>query len=241
MKVSVVIPAFNEEKLLPATLAAVNAANVAWTDRGWNCETIVCNNNSTDRTGQVATEAGATVVFEPVNQIGRARNAGAARASGEWIVFVDADSQPSCDLFAAAASAIEKGNVIAGGTTIQIPAAAWDIRLMLTLWNTLSRVRGWMAGAFIFVDAQAFRKVGGFSSELFVGEELELAQKLKKLGRQERKKIVILNRTPLLTSGRKTELYSRKELTQFLFRFILQRKATQTNRAACNVWYDGRR
>ena len=77
MRVSVVIPAFNEEKLLPATLAAVRAAAGAFADRGWSWECVVCDNNPTDCTAELARAAGATVVFEPVNQIGRARDAGA--------------------------------------------------------------------------------------------------------------------------------------------------------------------
>src|SRR5215471_15202166 len=77
MKISIVIPAFNEEKLLPATLKAVNEARSAFGDRGWQSELIVCDNNSSDGTAVIAREAGAQVVFEPVNQIARARNTGA--------------------------------------------------------------------------------------------------------------------------------------------------------------------
>ena len=59
----------------------------------------MCDNNSKDRTAEIARAAGARVVFEPVNQIARARNAGAAAATGIWLVFVDADSHPSAALF----------------------------------------------------------------------------------------------------------------------------------------------
>ena len=104
MRVSVVLPAFNEEKLLPAALAAVKAASSAFTARGWEWECVVCDNNSTDGTSAVARAAGATVVFEPVNQIGRARDAGARAATGEWLVFIDADSTPSAELFASIAT-----------------------------------------------------------------------------------------------------------------------------------------
>ncbi len=241
MKISVVVPAFNEEKLLPKTLASIQTANGAWIKRGWSSETIVCNNNSTDRTGAVAEAAGAKVVFEPINQISRARNAGAAHATGDWIVFVDADSQPTLELFSAAADAIAEGRVIAGGSTLTLDAKGWDVYWMIRAWNLISRINGWMAGAFIFVDSTAFREIGGFSHELFVGEELDLAKKLRQLARKQKKKLVILNVAPLLTSARKTELYSRKELLQFFLRFILSRKATETDRKACNVWYDGRR
>ncbi len=81
MRISVVVPAFNEERLLGATLEAIRTAARAFDDRGgW--ELIVCDNNSTDRTAGIARAAGARVVFEPHNQISRARNRGAAAASG---------------------------------------------------------------------------------------------------------------------------------------------------------------
>src|SRR5438270_12832271 len=85
MKISVVVPAFNEERLLPGSLSSIRAAAEGFARLGWESELIVCDNNSNDRTAQIAKRAGAEVVFEPVNQIGRARNTGAARARGDWI------------------------------------------------------------------------------------------------------------------------------------------------------------
>src|SRR5215468_10973854 len=84
LKISVIIPAFNEERLLGATLAHVKSAMAAFTERQWKSELIVCDNNSTDATEALARAASATVVFEPINQIARARNSGAAAATGDW-------------------------------------------------------------------------------------------------------------------------------------------------------------
>ena len=77
MNLSIVIPAYNEEKLLPRTLQSVQAAAGAFTAAGWTFELIVCDNNSTDGTALLARAGGARVVFEPLNQIARARNTGA--------------------------------------------------------------------------------------------------------------------------------------------------------------------
>jgi glycosyltransferase involved in cell wall biosynthesis len=77
MLISVIIPAFNEEKLLKHTLGQIQYALKENRGQGFAWEIIVFDNNSTDRTAGVATEMGARVVFEPVNQIGRARNTGA--------------------------------------------------------------------------------------------------------------------------------------------------------------------
>ena len=133
MKVSVVVPAFNEERLLAGSLAAIRAATRAFDDAGWACELIVCDNNSTDRTAEIARAAGARVVFEPVNQIARARNAGAARASGEWLVFVDADSYPSRELFAEVVAAIRGGRALGGGATVAFEIRDPLIRLSLAI------------------------------------------------------------------------------------------------------------
>ena len=120
MKISIVVPAFNEERLLGGSLAQITSAAAAFTRRGWDFELIVCDNNSTDRTAEIARAAGATVVFEPVNQIDRARNTGAAAASGDWLVFVDADSHPSAELFAEVAGQIKSGHCLAGGSTVRL-------------------------------------------------------------------------------------------------------------------------
>ena len=99
VKISIVVPAFNEERLLGESLAQINRAAKAFEPPGWETELIVCDNNSTDKTAEIALEAGAMVVFEPVNQIARARNLGASAATGDWFIFIDADSQPSAELF----------------------------------------------------------------------------------------------------------------------------------------------
>ena len=83
MKLSVIIPAFNEEKLIGKTLRAIREAAEVFAEMCWEFELIVCDNNSTDRTAELAQAAGARVVFEPINQIARARNKGAEAATGD--------------------------------------------------------------------------------------------------------------------------------------------------------------
>lgn len=241
LKISIVIPAYNEEKLLPVTLAAVGVAREVFTARGWRSEVIVCDNNSTDRTTEIATASGAAVVFEPVNQIGRARNAGAATAAGDWLVFVDADSTPSVGLFADTADAIAGGRVLAGGSTLRTDAPNWWYSLFAFFWCCWSRVARHMAGSFIFVETAAFREIGGFSNRLFAAEELDLSLRLKRLARQRGKRVVILHRHPLLTSARKATLYSLPETVLFLVKTVLRPRKMLGDRAACAIWYDGRR
>lgn len=241
LRVSIIIPAYNEERLLGETLRRVQAAQYAFTAQGWTMEVIVCDNNSTDRTAELAQAAGATVVFEPINQIARARNRGAAVAPGDWLLFIDADSHPSEELFEDVAEAINSGRYLAGGATVRLEDGYPVANFFTGAWNWLSRCRLLLAGSFIFCEAQAFRKIGGFSHELFVGEELDLSVRLKQLGRETGKRIVILHRHPLVTSARKVRLYSGRELLWFFLRAAFRQKATLESRAACHPWYDGRR
>jgi glycosyltransferase involved in cell wall biosynthesis len=241
VRISVIVPAFNEERLLGESLIQVNAAMTAFARRGWPAELIVCDNNSTDRTAEVARAASANVIFEPINQIGRARNRGASVATGDWLIFIDADSHPSAGLFDDVAAQIETGRCLAGGSTIRLEAGYRTGNFITALWNRVSRTFRLMAGSFIFCDAAAFRKLGGFNIDLFASEEIELSQRFKKLARTERKRIVILHRHPIVTSARKLRLYTPREHFRFMMRAMLTRGQTMKSREACHQWYDGRR
>ena len=241
VKISVVIPAFNEEKLIGETLRSIQAAGAAFGEIDWRMEILVCDNNSTDATAETARAGGAKVVFEPVNQIGRARNTGAAAAGGDWLIFVDADSRPTRELFAEVAGQIQSGRCLAGGCTVRMDERSFLGDYGTGLWNLISRIQKWTAGSFIFCEAAAFRKIGGFSEELFASEEIDLSRRLKKLARQEGKKVVILHRHPLLTSARKISLYTPREYLRFCRQAIFHPRKTVTSREACKPWYDGRR
>jgi len=91
------------------------------------------------------------------------------------------------------------------------------------------------------VEAAAFRKIGGFSNELFVTEELDLTARLKPLAREAGKGIVILHRHPMVTSARKMHLYTMGDHLRLLLRMARNKKAVLTSREACHLWYDGRR
>ena len=241
VQISIIVPAFNEEKLLGASLAEIRAAAGAFTRLGWEFELLVCDNNSTDRTAAIARAAGASVVFEPVNQIARARNTGAAAATGDWLIFVDADSHPSAELFAEVAEQIASGKCLAGGATVQMDEQKFALDVAIGLWNWTSRLKKWMAGAFIFIETAAFRQIGGFSRELFATEELDLSQRLKQLARGTGRRIVILHRHPIKTSARKLKLYTLREILGQTACAIFRPRRTLTSRAATFYWYDGRR
>jgi glycosyltransferase involved in cell wall biosynthesis len=242
MKWSVVIPAFNEERLLGRTLEAVRDGVRVLEARGDVWEVIVCDNRSTDRTAEVAREHGARVVYESINQIARARNTGAAAASGEWLLFLDADTAPTLGLLEAAVERVKAGGVVAVGAVVRLegdlPRGA---AMLVGMWNGLSRGLRWMAGSFIAVEAAAFREVGGFNLAMYAGEELDLSRRLKAWGRKRGRRVVILRDPPVVSSARKFRLYTRKEWLRFGLRAVVRPWATSQSREACSLWYDGRR
>ena len=236
LKLSVVVPAFNEERLLAGSLAAIRTAMAVFEES----ELIVCDNNSTDRTAEIARAAGAQVVFEPLNQIARARNRGAAAAGGDWLVFVDADSYPSKELFQEVSVEIRNGT-IAGGATVTLHTTRRFVRAWIGAWNFLSRRARWAAGSFIFCEAAAFRELGGFDEQFYAGEEIDFSRRLKRLARHRGREMVILHRHPLVTSGRKEHLYTLREFFAFMLKTLFTGGRTLRSKAACYGWYDGRR
>lgn len=241
MKISIIVPAFNEEKLLGQSLAAIRSSARAFTERGWEWEIVVCDNNSTDRTAEIAREAGAVVIFEPINQISRARNRGASTANGDWLIFVDADSFPSGELFAATIKRIESGKCGGGGCLVAMDQSSFALGIALLLWTALSRAFRWAAGSYIFCRADLFREVGGFSQEMFASEEIDLSKKLKRAAKKRGLRFQIISEARLVTSARKIKLYGHRTHVLFLFKAMFRPRATVTNRDKCVLWYDGRR
>lgn len=203
--VSVIVPASNEERLLPRTLERITEAfDAAKGTCEW--ELIVCDNNSTDHTAALATGAGARVVFEPVSQISRARNRGASAARGNWLLFIDADSYPSPDLIADVLDLIRGGRHVGCGSTLKVEGGPRWFRLAWVSKNPSMRLLRWCSGAFLLCEASAFRELGGFSTELYAFEEADFVRRLKRYGRPRGKVFAILYRHPFVTSGRKGDL-----------------------------------
>lgn len=242
MKISIVVPAYNEEKLLPATLHTIANSAAAFTETGWDWEIIVCDNNSTDDTARIARQAGANVVFEPVNQISRARNTGAQAASGDWLIFIDADTLPSHRLFMRTRQIVQAQRHLAAGANIRFDSDVIWAQAFTLLWNTVSRLFHLAAGSFVAVDAATFRKVGGFSTELYASEEVELSIRLNRVAAERGLEALKVITDPLIdTSGRKMDLYSGWEYFRFLGKGFFNGFGLLQSAEHCHLWYDGRR
>ncbi|OPZ09127.1 MAG: putative glycosyltransferase EpsJ [candidate division BRC1 bacterium ADurb.BinA364] len=242
MRVSIVVPAFNEEKWIGECLRSIARARLQADPEGAVEEIIVVDNNSNDRTAELARGEGARVVFEPVNQIARARNAGAAAAAGDWLLFIDADSTLPANLLAETLSVMRGGKAIGGGALVRFPATAPRMALWgAAIWKQLSIRLHWAAGSYIFARADAFREVGGFNQELFFSEEIDLSRRLGRLGRKRGLGFVIIVSAHIDTSDRKCYLYSTWDLFRLAAGIALRPFSSRKSRKAAFPWYDGRR
>jgi glycosyltransferase involved in cell wall biosynthesis len=229
---SIVIPAFNEEELLGAPLAAASAATCALPD---DVEVIVADDASTDGTAAVARAHGARVVSVAHRQIAATRNAGARAARGDLLVFLDADTLVGEAVVHAAVAALRDG-AVGGGCGVRFDGRLpLHGRALQTVVVPLYRACGLASGCFLFCTRDSFDRVGGFDEKLYGAEELAMSRALHRLGR-----FVVL-REHVVTSGRKLRAYSAREIFGLLGRLTLRMPRSVQTREGLDAWYGTRR
>lgn len=229
---SVIIPAYNEQRELPETLAAVRQAQAMCLPRIG--ETIVVDNDSTDATASIALDFGARLVREPLHKISRVRNAGARAALGRYLIFLDADTVIDPDMISQVLARLDSGRIGGGGAAIKYKDDPGFIaatqRKILTF---LSQKGYWAAGAFLFCLRRAFEAVGGFDESLYASEDIELSRGLIRWGRRHNLDFCVLD-TPVYTSSRKFDWFSSGEI--FASQLFCQWRKKDRNQ--CRIWYE---
>ena len=204
MNLSVIIPAFNEADYLPSTLDAIRRASDHLRTRAdVDVEVIVVDNNSTDGTGAIAETMGATVVGEPVQGIGRARNHGASVAEGDVLVFVDADVTLPVTLLEVVHEAMSDPECIGGGVDVEYRPRRLVVRLYLRCWRQLARLTGMVQGATQFCRRRAFEAVGGYNENVWIGEDVDFLWSLKRLAREKDQRVQVVRDPRVLPSTRR--------------------------------------
>ena len=185
MKLTVIVPAFNEEAYLASTLGSIrSAADEVRGASGVDVDIVVVDNASVDGTAALARDLGATVVHEPVQGIARARNAGARRAAGDVLVFFDADVDVPRTLLVAICAAMRDPACVGGGVDVDYRPRRPFIRLYLRLWRLLARVTGMVQGAAQFCRGDVFAEIGGYDESVWIGEDVDFHWSLQKLARR---------------------------------------------------------
>lgn len=200
MRISIVIPAYNEEKYLGETLGSIVAA-LAEIKGG---EIVVVDNESTDSTRAIAERSGATIVTEAVHNISSVRNAGAVTATGEVLVFVDADTQVQPGLFEQITACMLDNDCVGGAVAVKYgPAKRQWVKYYLMGWQFWGRFLKMRQGAAQFCRKTAFDQIGGYDESIYVGEDIEFHWRLDKLFRETKGRTHFIEDPPVLTSSRR--------------------------------------
>jgi len=192
MKLSVIVPILNEAQALASLLDQL--ARLAHQ----GTEVILSDGDSEDGSASMAEQAGFTVVQ---STRGRARqmNAAAARATGDVLLFLHADTRLPDQADQYMAQALAAGTHCWGRFDVRISGRPYLLRVVSRLMNVRSRITGIATGdQAIFVTRSAFDAVGGFPDQPLM-EDIELSKRL--LAHSKPARI----RQPVITSGRRWE------------------------------------
>jgi len=177
---SVIIPALNEAENLARNLPAVIA------QLGPSDELIVVDNGSNDDTAAVAKEFGVRVVHEPVRGRSQARNRGIQIATGEVLVFLDADCRPSSNWLGDLLAPFRNPSIGCVGGGIRLHYAANELGDYLCSKGHLSQEVNFSHGFLPYAGSGnvAFRRnvikrIGGFDETLYAGHDADICWRMQ--------------------------------------------------------------
>jgi len=173
MKISAIIPAWNEASTIAAAVEAARAVAD---------EIIVADGGSHDGTAQRVAAAGAHLVHAPKGR-GQQLRAGAARAAGDVLLFLHADVRLEPGARAAIERALADPDVVGGNFYLRFDEASFAARVF-TLANHWRRawLQIYYGDSAIFVRATTYAALGGFRA-LPIFEDYDFVRRLEAAGR----------------------------------------------------------
>ena len=235
VQTSFLVPAYNEAQFVARAVESVHRAARDCALRDY--EIVVCDNDSTDGTAEVARAAGARVVHEPHRQIARSRNAAATASSGSWLIWLDADAILTREVLDATLGAFASGRFCAGGALVELEGGElkWAARRTVQTWNWIARTFLFAAGSYVFAHRQAWSETGGFDERVYAGEEIGFARALKKWGRRRGLGFCLLEH-PVPSSARKLHQFT---IGQTLWQMaVCAWPGNLGRRDRCAFWYE---
>lgn len=234
--VSVLIPAYNEEKYLPHTLNTLRKALAA---TSLPSEIIVVDNLSTDSTIEVAIAHGARVVTHSVRNISSVRNAGIREAKYDLIISIDADCGTPVDAIKIIQKFMKQGQHIGGGLGLRLVTDKFTVRILVNIIQFfVERIGGIRGAVFFFLKDEALA-IGGFDETKLVSEDSVFAIAMKKRAKSQGKKFGLLKEVEITTIDRKdTSFATVLPLAVKLLRVFVGQKLTQDE---LGYWYNPKR
>ena len=234
MKISIVVPAYNEENYLPATLGKIRAglANVKC-----DSETIVVDNESSDKTRLIAENFGAKVFTEIERNIAKVRNTGAKNASGDVLIFVDADTLVSETLFGKITDEMRDKKCFGGAVAVDYGEfkRKW-MKFYLRGWQFWGTLFNMKQGAAQFCRKSVFEEIKGYDETIFMGEDVMFYWRLSKFARRKNGRLFFIENPKVTTSARRFDgmsVWKTLLLTHPLFILL-----TSKRRRFWRDWYE---
>jgi len=185
--VSVIIPAYNEEKNIGRLLESIAAQ--AGLNEEFNCEIIVVDNGSTDKTVDYSRTFGAKVYIRPDASIADLRNYGASCAFGEFLLFSDADNIFTTSVVRTVIAIFntESCHAIGPDGLRPVEPVSWMQRIWYFHTRLFDKPNQSMAvdnlsSGFFAVRRDVFDQVDGFNGALSIGEDSDLSLRLRAKG-----------------------------------------------------------
>ncbi len=230
-KISVIIPAHNEEKYIAKCIDSISTAE---SNIDLPVEIIVALNRCTDNTEDIAKSYKAVTVKEDEKNIAKIRNAGVKVSTGDVLVTIDADSWMTPNMLQEVILNLQSGKYIGGGVRVKPERLSIGIFfsvLMVVPYMLKARIS---AGMF-WLYKRDFVTIGGFDESLVSVEDYYFALKLKAYGKQKRLKYGTIRHEHIITSCRKFDqfgdwyLFKNPKLVKEIFK--------GTNQKAANGFY----
>jgi glycosyltransferase involved in cell wall biosynthesis len=236
---SVVIPAYNEERLLGRLLDSVDVARAAYGHED-AIEVIVADNVSTDGTAAIAAARGCQVARVEKRVIAAVRNAGARAARGELLAFVDADTQIHPRTFIEIDQALATGRVVGGATGARLERTSLGIALVYLTLVPIALLTGMDTGV-VFMRRRDFEEIGGYDESLLVAEDVTFLLALKRLGKARGQRLKRVTSAKVIVSTRKFDEFGDWHYFALIaegLRHLLNRKPTEFTD---KYWYKPKR
>jgi GT2 family glycosyltransferase len=183
MKISVVIPMYNEARHIVRTLESVRHACEF---SAMDYEVLVMDNGSTDNCPALAVKCGAQVSTLPGLSLGALRNHGARLASGEWLAFLDADIEAPQDWLSCWRDIHTRNEADVLALVCEAPAAApWFARAWQRRKHSFAQgaqQRDWLTTSNLCMTREWFERVGGFNERLVTGEDKDFTLRQHQAG-----------------------------------------------------------
>jgi glycosyltransferase involved in cell wall biosynthesis len=239
-RISLIIPAFNEETLLPTLLDTVETARRQYTFGPERVEVIVADNASTDRTAEIALLRGCRVIPVEKRAIAAARNGGAQAAQGDILAFVDADSRIHPETFNAIEGVFSSNDVVAGATGVR-PERMSPALAILVAMTVPFRMAGLDSGV-VFCRREDWQAVGGYNEDRLVSEDIQFLLALKRLGRSRGQRLVRVRGAQAVTSTRKFDQHGdwRFLIKLFAAPWLMLFRPASFERWVRKYWYEER-